>query len=67
MRCFVQFEIIFTIFTKSAHGGVLLLVKMQFQPATLKVTLLHGCFSTFLDFTSSTKLRKVAQMIIYLF
>ena len=35
---------------KNTHEVVLLLVKLQVQPATLlKVTLLHGCFSRFLN------------------
>ena len=30
----------------------------------LKVTLLHGCFSRFLNCTNGTKLRKTSHMII---
>ena len=37
---------------KKTHGGVLLLVKL------LKVTLLHGCFSRFLNCTNGTKSRR---------
>ena len=36
---------------KNIHGGVLLLVK---------VTLLHGCFSGFLNCTNGTKSRKTS-------
>ena len=35
---------------KSTHGGVLLLAKLQLT-TLLKVTLLHGCFSRFLNCT----------------
>ena len=45
---------------KSTHG-VLLLVKLQ----TLKVTLLHGCFSCFLNCKNRTKLRKASYIIDY--
>ena len=44
---------------KDTHGGVLLLVK----PATLlKITLLHGCFSRFLNSTNGTKLGKASHL-----
>ena len=37
---------------KNTHGEVLLLVKLQAEPVTLlKVTLLHGCFSRYLNYT----------------
>ena len=35
-----------------------------FQPATLKVTLLHGIFSRFLNFENGTKLRNSSHMAI---
>ena len=36
----------------------------RLQPTTLlKVTLLHGCFSRFLNCTNGTKLRKTSHMI----
>ena len=44
---------------KSILGGVLLLVKLQAKTCNfLKVTLLYGCFSRFLNCTNGTKLRK---------
>ena len=47
---------------KNTHGGMLLLVKLQAKPATLlKVTLLHGCFSRFLNCTNGTKSCKVSD------
>ena len=54
MRCFEQFGIICTIKKKNKkkiHAGVL-----------LNVTLLHGCFSHFLNCTNDTKSRKAAHM-----
>ena len=50
---------------KNALGGVLLLVKLQAEvklQTLLKVTLLHGRFSRFLNFTNGTKSRKVSQL-----
>ena len=46
---FVQFKNM-----KNTHGGVLILV--------LKLTLLHGCFSHFLNCTNDTKLHNAPQM-----
>ena len=46
---------------ENTHGGVLLLGKLQAKPADLlKITLLHGCFSRFLNCTSGTQ---IAQRI----
>ena len=43
---------------KSTHGGVLSL-----KPATLlKLILLHGCFSRFLNCTNGTKLRNASYI-----
>ena len=39
---------------ENTHGGVLILV--------LKVTLLHGCFSHFLNCTNGTKLRNASHV-----
>ena len=40
----------------------------SFQPATLqRVTLLHGCFSRFLNCTDGTKSRKALQMHISIY
>ena len=47
---------------KNTHWGVLLSVK----PATLlKITLLHGCFSRYLNFTNGTKLLKTYLRILW--
>ena len=52
---------------KNPHGGVLLLVKLQVQPATLlKVTLLHRRFSRFLNCVNGTKLRNASYNILNL-
>ena len=48
---------------KDTHEGVLLLVRLQ--PVTLlKVSLLHGCFSSFLICTISTKSLKASYMLM---
>ena len=48
---------------KTTHGGVLLLVKLQGEFATLlKVTLLHECFSSFSNCTNGTKLREASHL-----
>ena len=44
---------------KNTHGGVLLLVKLP--PTLQKVTLLHWCFSRFLDYTDGTKSQKTSH------
>ena len=62
MWCIIRFGTICTIKknVKSTHGGVLLLVK---KPATLlKLALLHGCFSRFLNCTNGTKSRKASHI-----
>ena len=45
------------------YGGVLLLVNLHTSACNfiLKVTLLHGCFSRFLNYTNGTKLRKASH------
>ena len=40
---------------KNTHGGVLILVKLQ----AVKLTLLHGCISRFLNCRNGTKSRNV--------
>ena len=42
---------------KSTHEGVLLLVNLQAESLQLKVTVLHGCFSRFVNCTNNTKSR----------
>ena len=45
---------------ENPHGRVLLLVKLQ----VLKVALLNGCFSAFVNCTSCTKSRKTSHMLV---
>ena len=48
---------------KNTLGRMLPLVKLPVQPATLlKVALLHGCFSRFLNCTNGTKSRKASHI-----
>ena len=56
--------VLFAQFKKrEKHGGLLLLVKLQASPTTLrKVKLLHGCFSRFLNCTNGTKLRNPSHI-----
>ena len=53
---FVQFKK-----RENTHGRVLILVKLQ-ASTLLKLTLLQGCFSCFLNCTNDTKLRNAPQM-----
>ena len=55
MFCAIWYHLYNLKNVKNTHEGVLLLV--------LKVTLLHGCFSRFLNCTNGTKLRKASHMI----
>ena len=48
---------------KKIHRGGLLLIKMKASAILLKVTLLYGCFSCFLNCTNDTKSRKVSHCI----
>ena len=60
MRCAIWYHLYNLKNLKNADGGVLILV-----PATLlKLTLLCGCFSRFLNCTNDTKLRNASQIII---
>ena len=51
----------FAQFVENAHGGVLLLVNLQVHATLLKVTLLHGRLSRFLNCTNNTKSRKASH------
>ena len=54
---------------RNTHGGgVLLLEKLQASSYHLtKTTLIHGCFSRFLDCTNGTKLRNASLVISIIF
>ena len=45
---------------KNTHGGVLILLKLTL----LKLTLLHGCFSRFLNCANGTKSRNVSHTCV---
>ena len=51
----------FAQFVEIAHGGVLLLVNLQVHATLLKVTLLQGRLSRFLNCTNDTKSRKASH------
>ena len=57
MLCAIWYHLYNFKNVKNTHGGVLLLVKLQpkKRATLLKVTLLHGCFSRFLNCTNDTK------------
>ena len=57
MRCAIWNNLYNLKNVKNIHGGVLLLVA-----TLLKVTLLHGCFSRFLNCTDGTKSRKTSHI-----
>ena len=64
MRCAARFVTICTIYKREKHSCR----SVTFKPATLpKVTLLHGCFSCFLNCTNGTKSRNASLMIISTF
>ena len=55
MRCAIWYHLDILKNVKNTHGGVLILV--------LKLTLLHGCFSRFLNCTNRTKSRSAPHMV----
>ena len=58
MFCAICYHLYSLKIVKNTHGGGLLL-----EPATLlKVTLLHGCFSRFFNFTDGIKLRNASHI-----
>ena len=64
VRCAICYNLHNLKNVKNTHGGVLILVKCGLKSATLlKLTLLHECFSRFLNCTNGTKSRNASQMI----
>ena len=59
MCCFARFSIPFVQFKTHEKHPSRILVKLQ---ALLKVTILHGCFSYFLNCTNDTKSRSVTHL-----
>ena len=53
MRCAIWYYLCNLKNVKNTHGGVLLFV--------LKVTLLHGCFSRFINCTNGTQLHNASE------
>ena len=47
---------------KNTHGGVLVFVKLQ-AATILRVTLIHGCFSRFLNCANGTNTRKASHLL----
>ena len=63
MRCAIWYHMYNFKNVKNTQGGVILLVKLEAQPATLlKVTLFDGYFSRFLNCTNGTKSRKTSHI-----
>ena len=56
MFCSIWYHLYNLKNVKSTHGGVLLL---------LKVTLLHGCFSRFLNCTNGTKSHNTSHINLF--
>ena len=63
MRCAIWYQLYSLKNVKNAHGGVLLLVKLQAKSRLNVTTLLHGCFLRFLNCTNGTKLRKTSHIL----
>ena len=61
MRCAIWYHLHNLKNGENNHRGVLLLVKLQ--ATLLKLTLLQGFFSRFLNCTNGNKLRKASNMI----
>ena len=65
MLCAIWFHFYILKNVKNTHGGVLLSVKLQAPATLLKVTLLHGHFSRFLNCTNGTKSRNASHILYY--
>ena len=61
MLCTIWYRLYNLRNVKTTHEGVLLLAKLQFA-ILLKVTLLHGRISRFLNCRNGTKSRKASHM-----
>ena len=63
VRCAIWYHLYNLKNVKNAHGGLLILAKLQALPATLlKLTLLHGYFSRFLNCTNGNKTRNAPHI-----
>ena len=61
MPCAIWYHLYNLKNVKNIHGGVLLVVACTL----LKVTLLHGCFSRFLNCTNGAKSRKTSHVDLW--
>ena len=67
MLCTIWYHLCNLKNVEKAHGGVLILVTLQTAACKCtKVTLLHRCFSRFLNCTNSTKSHKVPDISLSL-
>ena len=68
VRCPIWYHLYDLKNLKNTHGEVLLLVKLQAEVLILenllKVTLLRGCLSRFLNCTNGTKSRNAPYMLL---
>ena len=68
MFCAIWYHLFNLKNVKNTHGRVLLLVKVEAKSlqrySLLKVTLLHGCFSPFLNCTNGTKSRNALILLL---
>ena len=68
MFCAIWYHLYNLKNVKNTHGRVLLLVKLQAKSpqrySLLKVTLLHGCFSPFLNCANGTKSRNALILLL---
>ena len=63
MLCAIWYHLCNLKNLKNTHGGVLLIVELQAKEWNFtKVTLLHGCFSRFLNCTNATKSRNAPHI-----
>ena len=68
MLCAIQYHFSNLKNVKNIHGGVLLLVKFDAKACDLlNVTLLHGCFSRFLNCKNGTESLKASHFVVYRF
>ena len=66
VRCAIWYYFYNVKNVKNTHGRMLILVKLQAEAATLlKLTLFHGCFSSFLNCTNATKSHNAPHMSMF--
>ena len=65
MLCAIWYHLYNVKNVKNTYGGVLLFVKLQ-AASLLKVTLIQGCVSRFLNCTNGTKSRQASRSLNHL-